>query len=642
MREVKFHSVNDYAVGWNLRKVEEIYSQFQIESSYTLNQIIELYNCTKYIENRLYLDNWDKSQINEVNKTVKGLIARYFSELNDAQILEELKDLQFNFKEDFLDLFFKYKLELRVSEEYLRNWIDEKIFSIYTTICHNKRFVEFYNDITRDLLLENPSNAELIIDKFLNESSKEKQIYLPSYSDAELNNIIDEYIDSLEVNLNYVDLLITARSTKGFIISGEIKLKAKRKAEKLREQYFKTQGGGVQFEHMVAFKRDLEAPMTADINAKEGKFRIYFDKNWLEEELDYFTILYNFIWLFSYLDSNGRISMVNLLSEDSALENAIGITGRYDYKTNHTFGSKEIFSQMKFNLYYELLKSKEVELERVLEWYFNVYVKEEYLVDNYIIELPSKYATYKEKCLAIFAEIEYVLVQFDAYVKYKNIDQELIEMNSHSILFSQVPSLVDSKYIYAKQELNYIMFQLFSDQASLNYIDEHFKGNCFFELINFNKLKLEQFHKYQQGILQQLIELNYIIQDSKGIIRWNNPNKIALLHDLYKNEVIIYQRLSKQIQIEIDQLIREGLVETECKLFSKLEQDYFDYYLNNHQFQNGLQLRNKYMHRRQVLLDDEQHKQNYLIGLRLLICLVLKINEEFCIDEDNNTKEIMK
>ena len=334
--------------------------------------------------------------------------------------------------------------------------------------------------------------------------------------------------------------------------------------------------------------------------------------------------------------------MVNLQSEASALENAIGITGRYDYKTNHTFGSKEIFSQMKFNLYYELLKSKEVELERVLEWYFNVYVKEEYLVDNYIIELPSKYATYKEKCLAIFAEIEYVLVQFDAYVKYKNIDQELIEMNSHSILFSQVPSLVDSKYIYAKQELNYIMFQLFSDQASLNYIDEHFKGNCFFELINFNKLKLEQFHKYQQGILQQLIELNYIIQDSKGIIRWNNPNKIALLHDLYKNEVIIYQRLSKQIQIEIDQLIREGLVETECKLFSKLEQDYFDYYLNNHQFQNGLQLRNKYMHRRQVLLDDEQHKQNYLIGLRLLICLVLKINEEFCIDEDNNTKEIMK
>ena len=115
-----------------MRKVEEIYSQFQIESSYTLNQIIELYNCTKYIENRLYLDNWDKAQINEVNKTVKGLIARYFSELNDAQILEELRDLQFNFKEDFLDLFFKYKLELRVSEEYLRNWIDEKIFSIYT------------------------------------------------------------------------------------------------------------------------------------------------------------------------------------------------------------------------------------------------------------------------------------------------------------------------------------------------------------------------------------------------------------------------------------------------------------------------------------------------------------------------------
>lgn len=111
------------------------------------------------------------------------------------------------------------------------------------------------------------------------------------------------------------------------------------------------------------------------------------------------------------------------------------------------------------------------------------------------------------------------------------------------------------------------------------------------------------------------------------------------MNDLYKNEVVIYKRLPKILQIELDNLISEGLVVMQSSLFSKLEQDYFDYYLNNHKFHNGLQLRNKYIHGRQVLLDEKQHKQNCLIGLKLFICIVLKINEEFCIATDEGLIE---
>lgn len=633
MRNVKFYSSMDLSVGSYLKKIEDIYSQFQRDQRYTLNQIIELYNCSMYIDHGLYLETWDKAYIDEVNKAIKGYIARYFSKLEDIQILEGLKELQFNYKDDFLDLFFKYKLESRVSEEQIKKWIEDKLLNIYI-ICYNKKFVNIYQDITRELLLSDSLNAELIIGKHLKESTCEEKIYLPVISNERLNSILENYIDSLEVNLNYLDLLITARSNAEFNISGEVKLKAKKKSEQLREQYLKKEMGGLEFEHLVAFKRDLEAPMTADIKAEEGKFRIYYDKNWLEEELEYFTILYNFIWLFGYLDSNGRITLVNLQTEASALENALGITGRYEYKTNYSFGSKEIFSQMKLTMYYELLESKEVELERVLEWYFNSYIKEEFLVDNYILELPSKYATYKEKCLVIFAEIENVLNQFDSYVKYKYINQELIEINSHSVLFSQVPSLLKDKYIYAKQESKNIMHHLFSDQAGLSYIDEHLNARSFYELISLNDLQFEQFHNYQQMLLQQLLEQKYISRDAEGYIRWENPYKIHLLRDLYMNEVIIYHRLNPPFQTEINKMIDDELVETKSTLFSELEQDYFDYYLNNHKFQNGLQLRNKYMHGKRVMLSENQHKQNYLIGLKLLICIVLKINEEFCIGVD--------
>lgn len=634
MREVKFHSEYDLSVELNLVKIEEIYNEFNIETSYTLNQILELHNCTLYIDKGLFLDKWNddyKSSIKKINRTVKGQIARYFKELDEINI-ENLKDMHHNFKEDFLELFFRFKLDQRISREDIKRWLNEGIFSIYT-VCRNKQFVSKYSDIISDLILKDITNAEIIIGKYLSRSTNNNELYLPTLDPERVDSLINKYIDFIEVNSNYLRLLMNAGSVSGFKVSPEIKLKAKKKLEKMTEELFSVQGG-LQFEHIVVFRKNLDVPLKADINSEKGKFRIEIDKTWLESEKDYYTIIYNFIWLFEYLDSNGRIGLVNLKSESSVLEDALGITGKFDYKTNHTFKSKEIFSQLKLNGYYDLLKNLEVELERVLEWYFNIYIKDEFNIENYIVELPSKHATYREKCLILFSEMEYILVQFDMLCKYKFINQELIAENSNGILFSQLSSLLDKKYIYPTESLQNIMFYLFSNQSSLNYIDENINGESFYELITFNEVKFDYFHNYQQMVVQQLLDSSYLIQDDLGIIRWKNKNKINLLEDLYNNEVVIFGRLPKAIQIEVNALIDEGLVLTESTLFSTLEQDYFDYYLNNHKFQNGLQLRNRYMHRRQVLLEEQHHKQNYLIGIKLLICIVLKINEEFCLAAD--------
>lgn len=631
MRGVKFYSTTDLSVNYYLNQVKKIYNDLQNDIHYSLFQIVELYNCTKYIDNGLYPYDIDSGILDEKNRTIKSQIARFYNQMDNLAILNELKELPFGYKSDFLELFIMFKLNTRYSHEQVKQWIEDDLIGIYT-ICQNKKFVELYGDIVKGVLISNPSSAELILDKYAAKNNKEK-IYLPHINQIDINRIMENYIESDDVNLNYLSLIVIARSEGEFNITSEIKLKAKKKEEQLSNQYFKKENG-LQFEHVVAFQKDLEEPMIADINATEGKFHITYDKNWLENEVDYLVILYNFIWLFGYLDSNGRISLVNLEKEASALENALGMTGKYEYKINHVFGSKEIFSQMKLNLYCELLELKEVELERVLEWFFNTYIKEEFLVDNYFLELPTKNSDYRAKCLVIFSEIENVLNQFDSFVKYSSIDHELIEINSHSVLFSQVPSLLKGKYVYAKQELRNNMHGLFSDQSSLNYINEKYNEKSFFELINKNKLKIEHFNDYQQYQLQQLLELKYIQCDLEGNISWVNPYKIYLMRDLYLNEVIIYHRLTDRLKQEVQQLIYEDLVQTENTLFSKLEQDYFDYYLNNHSFQNGLQLRNKYMHGKRVMLSAAQHKQNYLIGLKLLICITLKINEEFCLFMD--------
>lgn len=79
----------------------------------------------------------------------------------------------------------------------------------------------------------------------------------------------------------------------------------------------------------------------------------------------------------------------------------------------------------------------------------------------------------------------------------------------------------------------------------------------------------------------------------------------------------------------IDSLEDNGLISFESSLFSKPEQDYINFFLNKSQFNNGLDIRNKYVHT-QFKADEEEHHMNYLLLLRLFIIAVIKINDDFC------------
>ena len=82
-------------------------------------------------------------------------------------------------------------------------------------------------------------------------------------------------------------------------------------------------------------------------------------------------------------------------------------------------------------------------------------------------------------------------------------------------------------------------------------------------------------------------------------------------------------------------MIKEKIVTTKSTLFSKPETNYINYLLNRAEYDNGLEIRNRYMHGiQQVNLNEEEHKQNYLILLRLFILLAIKINDDFCLNQE--------
>ena len=70
----------------------------------------------------------------------------------------------------------------------------------------------------------------------------------------------------------------------------------------------------------------------------------------------------------------------------------------------------------------------------------------------------------------------------------------------------------------------------------------------------------------------------------------------------------------------------------------KNESDYLNYYLSS-KFSNSYELRNKYAHGTYPL-DEKQHMEDYFKFLEILILIVIKINEEFCLYDTLKLKNI--
>ena len=56
-------------------------------------------------------------------------------------------------------------------------------------------------------------------------------------------------------------------------------------------------------------------------------------------------------------------------------------------------------------------------------------------------------------------------------------------------------------------------------------------------------------------------------------------------------------------------------------------------YILNNKYSNSLFLRNMYLHGTQPVGNEELHKSNYMIILRLFILVIIKINDELCLKE---------
>lgn len=203
-------------------------------------------------------------------------------------------------------------------------------------------------------------------------------------------------------------------------------------------------------------------------------------------------------------------------------------------------------------------------------------------------------------------------------------------------------SLLENKYVYGiGQEYELIKYYLFSDQCLLSYVERIGEEyTTFFDLLRNEEVYEEDYNDVGMGDIIWLKEHN-IITVSSGKITFVNTKRILVLKDLYENEFINYHRRTDIIKAEIMEMKKEGLVEFETSLFARPEQDYFDYYLNMSSFNNGYDLRNKYIHASQPNSpkDEIRHQNNYMIILKLFMLIILKINDDIECNQGNNVND---
>jgi hypothetical protein len=283
--------------------------------------------------------------------------------------------------------------------------------------------------------------------------------------------------------------------------------------------------------------------------------------------------------------------------------------------------------------YYNQLFSIGIRLEEIIEWFFEEYLAVEFDAHNFKVTMPSTNSTLLEKCTNIMPALESVLKQFSLYVQEGYIDFELLEIRSEHLIYKNIPSLVERKYDYGMgEEFKTATFLLFSDQSSLGYNEKAKKTfNNFFELNSNEKLKLNDYPDYCIARINWLLDNDYLTMDGEENLIFKDMLHILILRDLYINEVISYWKYPASGRKIIDELEKKNVIQFESSLFSRPEQDYINYTLNKSQFNNGLDLRNKYSHTQPKSGDDEMiHNQNYMIFLRLFIISMIKINDDFC------------
>lgn len=633
-KAIKFYSAQDLGAGHHLRKVEELLKVFDHQTTLvSINECLELYNVKKFIDEGLRFPEWSDATMASFKdkcRKIPGLVGRFLGTINDSNILDIYDAMNGVYEDNFWEVACEYKLYERISAENLGELLSTQPRALGYALRH-KKIVLYHGQVLTTQLEASVHTAERLMSHYLVAHENEQvTCYFPNeFTQEKRDRILWQYVESDDANPNYLGLLWQAQSTAEFPVSDRLRLKAKKQHEAATEKLF-AERPGMSYGAEIGFASRPD--YSTDESYTDRTYHALYSREWLKDNLDYPTLLNNFIYLFGYVDRSFRCAFTSLQSKLGVFERHLGIKGVKDYQTGVAFNMDRIRTILQMQAYKQELERLDIRIEDIFKWFFEVYLQEEFDAKGFTYTPPSEHTTPAEKCKLLAISIDGVLKQYRLFLEDGFVDRELLEISSGHVVFGEIKSMVDQKYAYSKSdELQHEQFILYSDQSIVTYTDKTQSRYANLpQMLLLEEMAMEDFHEYQQGSLKWMMERGTIIQEPTGKLTINK-GKVVVLKDLFANEVVCPNYYG-QWATEIQALVTSCDMEYENTLFSRPEQAYLNYMLNKSEYSNGLDLRNKYSHDT-CSLKEEVQIQDYIELLKIMVLIIIKINEEFCLRE---------
>jgi hypothetical protein len=629
---LKFYGLNDHATFFQAERAVTVLAEFgRSRASYGVNDIVELHNASRFVEHGVFPASMVQAERDRLLSLVQGVRRAegvFFNQLTESTFAAAISGVDYSYRSDVLDLLAKFKVFDRCSATVVLDVLKaDRFHSGDVLSC--RALVRVYDEDVRLLMLASVDTSELILSKHLLSDSR-TGIYLPaSLTPVDCRALLDAYIDDGNANPNYVQLIATTHVNRDLGIDAKLKLKARRACDKFTTNVFATNQGmktGVE----ISISDTQVEEVVSSFEGMVAKFS--YSRAWLADNLDYPTILNNFIYVFKWTTWRVLLSLPSYPGELGVMERII-MSGKDEYVTGAAFRMKDQSSLLQMHMYREFLLSEGIDIEAVIAWFFIDYLKDEFGADHLRFRPSSKSATYLEKCRHLFSEMESVLKQFRLYAENGELDLDLLSMTSEQLVYKQIPSTVPGKYVYVTDhnDIRSIQHLLFSDQSHLSYIDEELNADSLAELLLSNRVGYDRFADHQKLGIDLLLTHGVLVNDDSHI-KLASAVQFLALRELWDNDAGNYWHHSPDGRAAIDAMVADGWLERRSTLLTTSEADYINYFLNQSGPTGGPDLRNRYLHGSQADGDDNAvHLYTYLIALRLLLALVIKLNDDLCL-----------
>lgn len=639
---IKYFSLPDLAYFFNVAKIPKLLDTLDNKTCPDdINDIINYYNAALYLADGPLLPELKEEEKRHYRKQIGSLYRRiehYFDSINKDNfiLLEKCDAWYLKYDDDLFSLLERYNLDKKVGIQLIiKLW--ENINGSPQSLLYRERLVTDYDSEICELIIANSKFSEFLINYHFS-SDKMNGIFLPkSLSDEDVIQIFRKYLESDRPNLNYVGDIINSKSRYGLVISDKIKLIARRKIHELEQEIFGDNDGDLIYsvEVRIQEKSGFTSNASLQNNGKNGGI-FFYNSSFLDAIVCNTNVLHYIFFCPQLLTSDFISKVVSSQSSyGETLTDILTSRGNGEYRMSERAELDCTLFRLHVCAFEGYMNKRKTRFEDIFSLYFNDFIEQNYDIFGFTFTASTLDATYLEKCKHLATEFDAIYRQFKLHVEDGEIDQELLSISSSPVSLLDLPSHFEHKYaeVDAESALPDVLGLLFSTQSRLTVTDKEKNAKNLCELLVHKNVELHDFHEMQQNDVKMLIDFG-VLSIKDGYIKFSSRKLMQLLRQLYDVGALNYPYYGDDYKLEIDKLFNQGWLKWKNTLLTTWEGDFFSYCLDKKKFSNALELRNRYAHSvfsREEKVNEELHRNNYIIFLMLYILLINKINDDlFC------------